>query len=573
MDKHIIIEPLTLLWWAGLCAPIVLITMIIVIGKRSNEATRLWIEKFTGVGLLGTAILIHPYLIATGNWEVSHSLPLHICHITGLLSGIALFWRNQRVYEVLLFFGVPGGIHSILTPELPHGLDTVFVLEYFISHGGIILVPLYLTWVRGMRPGKGSWWQVFLGAQLLLPFIFLANWLSGGNYWYVSRKPLVENPFLIGDWPWYIFVVLAVGLVHFLIVYFPFWVESRLKGKMGLKQLVHTLPFMFRAILGAPVRILERILYGRKIRQVRLERDPVFILGHWRSGTTYLHQLMAANPDWHYLNFYRAGFPTSWLLHEKWFKPILQWVCTRLKFRIPYFNGIAMDFDFPCEEDTALINAFSSASAYWAYQFPRQARAHFQRRLFAPSPRIQAQWANDYMYLVKKLSLHHRGKQLVLKCPANTARIAQLLKLFPNSKFVYLHRTPEEVLRSHQKLWQENIRLFAFHSLPDEEIKEVVRETHHQLLTAFEAQKPLIPADRLVEVRYAQLKAQPQQTVEAIYAALSLEGLEDFQPILKAKVQELAGYREFTYAEEGALAEKVTMANSTRSKTSFPELT
>lgn len=45
-----------------------------------------------------------------------------------------------------------------------------------------------------------------------------------------------------------------------------------------------------------PLAWLQALLYGRALRQVDLPSDPVIVIGHWRSGTTYLHQLLAADP-------------------------------------------------------------------------------------------------------------------------------------------------------------------------------------------------------------------------------------------------------------------------------------
>src|SRR5262245_14846118 len=44
----------------------------------------------------------------------------------------------------------------------------------------------------------------------------------------------------------------------------------------------------FNSVMG----VAQRLRYGRKIEATQIEQPPVFIIGHWRSGTTYLHELM-----------------------------------------------------------------------------------------------------------------------------------------------------------------------------------------------------------------------------------------------------------------------------------------
>jgi omega-hydroxy-beta-dihydromenaquinone-9 sulfotransferase len=39
--------------------------------------------------------------------------------------------------------------------------------------------------------------------------------------------------------------------------------------------------------------LLQSAIYGTRLRAVNVEHDPIFVLGHWRSGTTHLHELLA----------------------------------------------------------------------------------------------------------------------------------------------------------------------------------------------------------------------------------------------------------------------------------------
>ena len=109
-----------------------------------------------------------------------------------------------------------------MTPEFTIGTDDLLFYEYYLSHGGIILSSIYLTWILKMRPRKGSWWKIFLWSQLLVPIIGLVNLVLNANYMYLCVKPIVKNPFLIGDWPWYILGLEFAAIIHFFIIYLPF---------------------------------------------------------------------------------------------------------------------------------------------------------------------------------------------------------------------------------------------------------------------------------------------------------------------------------------------------------------
>ena len=181
--------------------------------------------------MISRAIFIHAYLIYLGKWNIQSSLPLQMCSISAILAGVVIFWRNQWLYEFLFFWGIPGAFHSLLTPEFTNGTEGFLFVEYFISHGGIILNALFITLYLDMKPRKGSWWRIAIWSQIPVGIIAIINWFIDANYMYLCEKPIVNNPFIVGEWPWYILILEAVGLLHFLIVYLPFGLKyKKIKG-------------------------------------------------------------------------------------------------------------------------------------------------------------------------------------------------------------------------------------------------------------------------------------------------------------------------------------------------------
>ena len=123
------------------------------------------------------------------------------------------------MYEWALLVAIPSGLHSVLTPELSMGISDWYLFEYYFVHGSLMLVPLYLTIVLGMRPRIGSWWKTFLRVQIGAVIVFPFNFIFDTNYMFLAAKPLVDNPFLIGDWPFYIFFLELFVLLHILLIY------------------------------------------------------------------------------------------------------------------------------------------------------------------------------------------------------------------------------------------------------------------------------------------------------------------------------------------------------------------
>ena len=221
MQHHEVIEIFSPLWWKFLSATVITVAVLIFLGKKIPAAKEI-IRKICGALLVAVSILLHVYLIYLVKWNLHTSLPLQVCSLSGILSGVVLLWHNQFTYELLLYWGIPGAFYSLLTPEMTQGSGTVFIYEYYISHGGIIFSALYLSMVYGMCPRKYSWLRIFLFSQLLLPVAGTADYFLNANYMYLRAKPEVQNIFFAGDWPWYILVLDAVMLFHFIIVYLAF---------------------------------------------------------------------------------------------------------------------------------------------------------------------------------------------------------------------------------------------------------------------------------------------------------------------------------------------------------------
>ena len=224
---HYTIATFTQEWWTANIVSFSVIALFLYLGKMLDSGRRVYLTRFIAAILILRVLLVHPYhMFVLNDWDVTVNLPLHLCGLSAILSGIVLLYPRQTLYELLFFWGIPGAFHSFMTPEFTGGHHGVLYVEFFISHGGILLSALYLTIVQGMKPRVGSWWKVFLYSQLLIPTIGLANYFLDANYMFLCVAPIVENPFIFTrEWPWYILGIDIAALVHYYIVY----LISRLK--------------------------------------------------------------------------------------------------------------------------------------------------------------------------------------------------------------------------------------------------------------------------------------------------------------------------------------------------------
>lgn len=204
-----------------------LIALFIIVFGASYKANqkRLDLVRYSLAAFLASDYIysqIHAVLNHT--WDITVNLPLQLCSFSQLLAIIFLTTKKQWSYEFLIFWSA-GAIHAFLTPEITEGYSLYNAITYTIGHGGIIVTALFATIKLNMTPQPKSWLKVFLYTQLVLPIIGTINYLINANYMYLAQRPDANNPFIIGEWPWYIVSLEAVIIVHFYAFY---WIHKRL---------------------------------------------------------------------------------------------------------------------------------------------------------------------------------------------------------------------------------------------------------------------------------------------------------------------------------------------------------
>ncbi len=287
-------------------------------------------------------------------------------------------------------------------------------------------------------------------------------------------------------------------------------------------------------------RLREDREYAEQITATVIERPPLFILGHWRSGTTHLHNLLAHDDgSFAYANTYQVVNPHIFLTTEE--------VRTRrfakmLPGKRPMDN-MALTFESPQEDEFAPL-LITLLSSYLGVSFPRR-EAHYNRYLSfdgVPREEINA-WIKGLEWFLKKLTLKYGpARRLLLKSPPHTARVRLLLERFPDAKFIHIHRRPEEVLQSFRHYY-DTAMWHTYLQRPDRsKIDGEIFQRYRELMGALIRDRPLIPAGNFHEVAFADLERDPMGTVAGIYQALSLDGAEQALPKIRAYADTLRGY-------------------------------
>ncbi len=313
-----------------------------------------------------------------------------------------------------------------------------------------------------------------------------------------------------------------------------------------------------KALLAAagrlPFTALERI-YEALAPEPPAEPAPLFILGHWRSGTTHLYNVLARADDAAYVSPFATALPHDFLILGRLLAPVF----ARKLPRHRYIDRVAVTPDAPQEDEIALAN-MTPVSFYHALYFPR----HFNE-IFAPAvffdeldERARRAWERKLLRLHRKLRLAQPGKRLIIKNPVYTARAAGMRRLFPQARFVHIHRDPFRVFVSMRNFYRQLLRQFALQPWDHLDIDEIVLSTYERMMDRYLAETRDWPPDRLVEIPFADFERDPLGMIERIYDRLGLDGFERNRPAFETYLKSVAGYRKNTYrAPEPEVREKV----------------
>jgi hypothetical protein len=285
---------------------------------------------------------------------------------------------------------------------------------------------------------------------------------------------------------------------------------------------------------------LQWLFYGRKIANAKVEQDPIFILGHWRSGTTLLHELMVVDPQF--------ASPSTYQCFAAWHFLVSEWAMVRFgNFLIPHkrpMDEMEAGWKLPQEDEFALM-ILGAPSPYIRIAFPQSPIPSLE---FLDMKSVEEgelkSWRDKLSWFMRALTVRYPKQRLIMKSPPHTGRIAELLRMYPRAKFIHLTRDPRKLFYSTLRLWDSLDEVQALQKPRSEaERRDYVWTCFTRMYEAFEAQRELIPAGQLLELRYEELVANPLETMRSIYEQLDLGDFESAKENLKKRLVNHATYR------------------------------
>jgi hypothetical protein len=269
----------------------------------------------------------------------------------------------------------------------------------------------------------------------------------------------------------------------------------------------------------------ESLRYRQAWEQATIP-PPIFILGHWRSGTTFLHQLLSLDDRFYTPTMQDVLFPHSILTSGP--------MGFFMNLFLPANRGVdqvRLGIHEPFEDEFALAIS-SRVSPYLGWTFPSHKDRH-DRQLTLDDEDDRKRWSAALRTLIAKLTLK-KGKPVLLKSPPHTGRLAVLAKLFPGAKFIHIHRDPVTVYLSTVKLMTEGVDGLRLQVDARRDVSQEVLARYRQLNQAYLRDRSFLAPESLVEISYADLEANPVPILAEVYQSL---GLPSF-PYVQSKIED-----------------------------------
>lgn len=323
-------------------------------------------------------------------------------------------------------------------------------------------------------------------------------------------------------------------------------VDSKFKTK-------YTLTLIICWVLNILTPIQNRI-YRKRLEHKELANDPLFILGHWRSGTTFVHNVLAKDKQFGYTTTYQTVFPNIILWGQSLFKSVMSAI---MPIKRPT-DSMELGVNLPQEEEFALSNV-TSCNYYNFWFFPRSMMEYCHKYLtFKDATDTEKyEFKREFSKLVKMSMENVGGERYLSKNPPHTARVKELLEIYPNAKFIYLMRNPYTVLESTRNFFHNTIKPMQLQSIDavdfDKNIVEVYKEVYHK----YEVDKHLIPAGNLIEIKFEDFEKDPSALVKRIYNELSLGGYENANIEIERYLNTQKGYKKNSYGYSSEVIETV----------------
>lgn len=295
------------------------------------------------------------------------------------------------------------------------------------------------------------------------------------------------------------------------------------------------------SVVNSCLGMLQKILFGGRVAKTVIADPPIFIVGHWRTGTTLLHELLALDD--------RHAAPTTYQCVQAHHFLLTERLAPYAAFLLPEhraMDNMDLSVQHPQEDEFALC-MLGQPSLYLTMGFPnRPTQGERSLAMEQLTSRELAAWKRTLYRFVQQVYFRRR-KTVILKSPTHSFRIKELLDVFPQAKFVHIVRDPYVVYPSTVHLFRTFSRVHGLQRPTFEGLEENVLSTYLDMYRKLDEGREIVDPSRFYELRYEDLIADPEGQLRRLYEHLGLGDFEHYLPRLRQYFADHADYATNAY--------------------------
>lgn len=299
--------------------------------------------------------------------------------------------------------------------------------------------------------------------------------------------------------------------------------------------------YTFLSMVNSCLGLWQKIVFGRRVAETVIADPPIFIVGHWRTGTTLLHELLVVDDRHTGPTGYECLAPHHFLLTE-WFAPYVEFLVSKHRA----MDNMDLSLHHP-QEDEFVWCMQGLPSPYLTIAFPNRPPQYEEYLdLEQVAPRELEIWKRTLFRFVQQVYFRRR-KTVILKNPTHSFRIKVLLEVFPQAKFIHIVRDPYVVYPSTIHLHKALYRIHGLQQPTFDGLDDKVVSTYVDLYRKLDEGRELVDPTRFYELRYEDLIGDPEGQLRRLYQHLGLGDFECYLPPLRQYLADHADYKTNSY--------------------------
>lgn len=313
----------------------------------------------------------------------------------------------------------------------------------------------------------------------------------------------------------------------------------RNKG-FSLKYILRILFLLNAALWSNIFNFLEKKRFKKSYNLIHIDNHPIFIVGNWRTGSTFLHQLLALDEQLATPNVYQVANPDHLLVSKKYYAPIMS---KALGGKRPMDN-VSIGINEPQEDEYALLKLCKNSPLEKLIFSNKQKNFLDDFRNFGQDENGELQ--DSITTLTKKLSFIS-GKRILYKNPFHSFRIPQIRANFPQAKFIHIYRNPNKVIYSAKHMWNVVGTQNILKNKWIEPSVDTLSHVYKFIIETIRKESNTMDNKQYAEIKFEEFEQNPVESIKNLYTQLDLKFTKEFETRLSKYCKDLNNYKKNNY--------------------------